>query len=216
MPKPSIFIAIPNQGSICTELNCTLNMWAADPTYDISIYTNNDHPLDKARNICVQEFLKTDCDYMFWIDSDMNCPAGTLPLLLAHDKDMVSALSLWWRYDYNTGCYSLIPMAVEGGVIITGKGCTKVDRSNVNCTLIKRKVLEELGPGKFYYDFANSERTELNSSEDYSFCDNVKAAGFDIFVDFDIVASHYKTINILDIFKYVSRAMELKNVNQSK
>lgn len=190
-----------------TELNRTLNIWISSDKYDLSIYTNDDHPLDKARNICVREFLKTDCEYMFWIDSDMNCPLDTLDRLLASDKDMISAICLWWKYIPETGQYTLIPMAVEGGVVITGKGCTKVDRSNVNCTLIKRKVLDKLGPGKFYYDFTNQERTELNSSEDYTFCDAVKAAGYQIFVNFDITASHFKTVDLLDIFKYLSRAM---------
>ena len=209
MLKPKIFIAIPNTGSMRTELNRTLNIWISSGKYDLAIYTNDDHPLDKARNVCVREFLKTDFEYMFWIDSDMNCPIDTLDKLLARGKDMVSAVCLWWKYTQQTGQHALIPMAVKGGVTITGHCCTKVDRSNVNCTLIKRKVLETLGPGKFYYDFSNSERTELNSSEDYTFCDAVKAAGYQIFVDFDIISSHFKTVDVLDIFKYISRAKEM-------
>ena len=210
MPKPKIFIAIPTQGSMRTELARTLNIWISSDKYDLSIYTNDDHPLDKARNICVSEFMKTNCEYMFWIDSDMNCSLDTLDKLLIHDKDMVSAICLWWKYVQETGQHALIPMAVKGEAVISGRGCTEVDRSNVNCTLIKREVLEKLGPGKFYYDFTNQERTELNSSEDYTFCDAVNAAGYQIFVDFDIITSHYKTVDILDIFKYLSNALEVR------
>ena len=150
MPKPKIFIAIPNTGNMRTELTRTLNIWISSGMYDLSIYTNDDHPLDRARNICVEEFLNTDCEYMFWIDSDMNCPFDTLDRLLARNEDMVSALCLWWKYNPQTYQHALIPMAVKGGGTITGQGCTEVDRSNVNCTLIKRKVLEILGPGKLF------------------------------------------------------------------
>ena len=207
---PTIFVAIPNQGIIRTELNRTLNLWIGSGKYDICLYTNDDHPLDKARNICVQKFIESGYEYLFWIDSDMNCPLDTLDKLLAADKSMISAVCLWWNYSPESDSHNIVPMAVRDGKTITGQGCTEVDRSNVNCTLIKRAVLESVGIGKFYYDFANPERTELNSSEDYTFCDAVRAAGYKIYVDFDIVTSHYKVVDILDIFKLLTRALEME------
>lgn len=185
-------------------------MWIGSGKYEITLYTNDDHPLDKTRNICVQEFLKSDCDFIFWIDSDMNCPLDTIDRLLESDKSMISAVCLWWKYVPETGDHCIVPMAVKDNLTITGAGCTEVDRSNVNCTLIRRVVLESVGIGKFYYDFSSPERTELNSSEDYTFCDAVAAAGYKIYVDFNIVTSHFKTIDVLDIFRLLSRAMEMK------
>lgn len=212
---PKIFVAIPNQGCVRTELNRTLNLWIGSGKYEITLFTNDDHPLDKARNICVREFLKSDCEYIFWIDSDMNCPLDTLDRLLDSNKSMISAVCLWWKYNPESDNHSIVPMAVKSGKTITGQGCTEVDRSNVNCTLIKRAVLESVGPGKFYYDFANLEHTELNSSEDYTFCDAVKIAGYKIYVDFDIVTSHFKTVDIRDIFKLLSQIWSVQNVDKS-
>jgi len=212
--QDKIFIAIPNQGCIRTELNRTLNLWIGSGKYDITLYTEDDHPLDKARNICVEQFLKSDCEYIFWIDSDMNCPLNTLDKLLLADKSMISAVCLWWKYVPETDEHCIIPMAVKGGKNITGNGSTEVDRSNVNCTLIKREVMESVGIGKFYYDFSNTERTILNSSEDYTFCDAVKAAGYNIYIDFNIITSHFKTVDVLDIFKLMSRMWGVSNANK--
>ncbi len=50
------------------------------------------HRLAELRNRMLAEFLKTDCDYYFSVDSDILLRKDCLERLISHNKDFVSAL----------------------------------------------------------------------------------------------------------------------------
>src|SRR5688500_3597922 len=47
---------------------------------------------DHNRNLIVQEFLKSDAEWLFWIDSDTMVPMGAVNRMLAHGRTLVSGL----------------------------------------------------------------------------------------------------------------------------
>ena len=49
-------------------------------------------PVDVARNMLTQRFLKSHCDYMWFVDDDNPPALDVLEHLLSHEKDIVSAL----------------------------------------------------------------------------------------------------------------------------
>ena len=203
---PKIFIAMPTTGNMRTELYNILTYWSTSGKYDLTLFVEGKiHPIARSRNVIVSAFLDSDCEYLFWIDSDMSCPIDTLDKLLEHNKEMVSAVAFMWQYVPEMGCCTVMPMATIDNRPVFGNSLMEVNRSNVNCTLIKREVLETLGVGSFRYEYENDRRTTLIGGEDYMFCDEVKAAGYSIYVDFGLVSSHYKTVDLKDIGALLQR-----------
>lgn len=54
-------------------------------------YSGNPY-IAAARNICVHEFFKSDCDEIIFIDSDVGFDKNALSQLISHDKDIVAGV----------------------------------------------------------------------------------------------------------------------------
>ncbi len=158
--------------------------------------------VDVARNVLVENFLRSDCSHLFFLDSDMVFPPNILDLLLKHDKDIVSALYILRKA--HRPCYRFFkdghyhaPEKIELNKLL------EVDALGLGCCLIKRSVLEKLneehaGKPLFKMDYRN--RTEV-LGEDAFFCELVKKAGFKIFVDTGVLVGHFGGIIPESAFK---------------
>jgi hypothetical protein len=102
---------------------------------------------DHNRNLIVEEFLKSDAEWLFWIDSDTTIPMGAVERMLAHGRTLVSGL-YYGKHDphppiayhiYN-GAYAPLDQhrAWEVGEII------EVDSSGMGCALTHRSVFEDI------------------------------------------------------------------------
>jgi hypothetical protein len=138
-----------------------------------------------ARNTIHEQFLQTDCEYLVMLDSDVIPPPNFLDRLLAHHLPIVGG---WYRmkadpyppvvYDFNRideeGIHKYI-MRKEPGT-----GLENVDAAGAGCWLMHRKVAEAVGPRPY----------SLYLGEDLEICRKIKAAGFDVFVDWDVACGH--------------------------
>ena len=102
---------------------------------------------DNSRNMIVNDFLKTDADWLFWIDSDTVVPIGALPRLLSVGKTMVSGLYYGKNdphppiaYHIHNGAYTPIDnnLRWERGEILP------VDMTGFGCMLTHRSVYEDI------------------------------------------------------------------------
>ncbi len=113
--------------------------------------------IDKARNACVLEALRTGADYLMFVDDDNPVPPDTLELMLADDKDIVAAPILG-RVPDKAGRHALCAF-YSSTVDVDGKPLRlyrnietlrdagplhRVDAVGTGCMLIKRRVLEAL------------------------------------------------------------------------
>ncbi|WP_427052015.1 glycosyltransferase family 2 protein [Paenibacillus sp. TC-CSREp1] len=122
--------------------------------------------LAKLRNRLLEEFLKSDCEYLFSVDTDIIIPPHSLQQLIYNDKDI---------------CAMLIrnhPQIKAHNALIHGRHVPEFSKGliPVECTgavyLIKRQVIEA---GVRYANHA--------SGEDAAFCEHAKVLGFNLFVD---------------------------------
>jgi hypothetical protein len=129
-----------------------------------------------AREEAGLHFLKTDADFLLFLDSDMVPPADMLVRLTECDKDIVSALAFRRVPGYE-------PCIFKGEEFYRDypKGLIEVDGTGMACTLIKRKVFEKTPQPWFFPG---------KKGEDLSFCDRVKEAGFKIFCDTTLICGH--------------------------
>jgi len=87
LKKYSIFVAAPMYGGNCSGLFCksTNDLAAMCARYDITLkfyYLFNESVISRARNYCVDEFLRSDCTHLMFIDSDIGFnPKDVLSLL---------------------------------------------------------------------------------------------------------------------------------------
>lgn len=130
--------------------------------------------LAELRNALLDEFLKSDCDYLFSIDSDviLDSTVSILDLVL-NDKDIVS------------GLIRNSPTLFAHNILIKGKqpkklklGLIPVDTTGA-VYLIKREVIES-GVRYGYHKYG----------EDYIFCESADDNNFGIYCDTTIQATH--------------------------
>jgi len=200
--KPSVFIAMPNLGQLAVGHTQNLLEWVMSgkyrwqwkPIVGVS-------PYDRARNKCHEEFMKSGCEYMLFMDADTVPPVDALDRLLEAGKDMISATVQ--TIQAHDGEARLIPVALRwneedpedvGLKAHFGSGIEEVDATTLACTLIRRKVMKAVGLRAFQFDYTDEYGTD-GCGEDIFFNRLVKSAGFSIWNHYGILCSHHKMID---------------------
>lgn len=131
--------------------------------------------------------LKSGCDYILWLDSDMVFPADTLQRLLIHDKDFVTGIYFQRRGDHAPVIYSGVDEV--GRVVYADYPKDKlfqVAACGFGCVLMKTKVIQEVAKASGGATFQ-----PLNGiGEDLSFCYRWQQAGGEIWCDPTIKLGH--------------------------
>lgn len=158
-----------------------------------AIIFNLDVPLPLSRNLLCRQALEMNADFLLFLDIDMIYPRNFIYHLLAARADVVSPLYFKKAPPYAPVCAHrrsddrqlLVPLLeYERGVV-------EVDVTGCGGMLIRREVLEKIGHPWFAYDVYEP-TGEMTVSEDVTFCEKVKAAGFKVCVDTRIVAGHIR------------------------
>lgn len=193
--EPKVFIAVPTMGHIKTELVSCLIHWRMSLKGVIHA-TCGVSPVDHARNEIVRKFLTTNCTHLFMVDADTIPPNDAIQKLLDLDKPVASGLTHIYRDgSVIPNCFINCKTGAEVSTmeaVIQDTGVREIERCGGSCVLIKREVLEKLG-GKWFQNIWNEDYTGY-TSEDLSFCDKVRAAGFTIWADTSIMCQHSKEI----------------------
>jgi hypothetical protein len=104
--RPKIAIAVPSGRTWeATTANCVAALAAHSAISGIEVCLLNvqSSQISHSRNMTVELALKENCQFIFWIDSDMKFPPDTLLNLLRHNKDIVGA-----TYNRRTPPYSTL------------------------------------------------------------------------------------------------------------
>lgn len=165
---------------------------------------------DFARNSLVDEFLKSEADIIWFLDSDVAPHDDVLEMVLQHDKWELAGAPypvfmappgfrlpqiLFTVYDGRNGGGGLAAADVPN------KGTAYVDGLATGCMFIKRDVFSKLN--KPFFDFTYDKETRaLTGGEDLRFCNKVTALGYKFYVDYSMVCKHYKNVCLLDVNNY--------------
>jgi len=198
--KPYIFIGIPTvDGNISIWNAINIAKWVANrDMYEIRVFPSPYmSPHDWARNTIIETFLQSECNYLFMLDTQTIPVAYYLGVMLAHNVDMVSAIA---QVIQNDGALQpkLIPVAhrLRDGMAqpFWAKGLQECYWTTCACTLIKREVIKALELPAFVFGY--NEYGFRTTGEDYNFCVKVQEAGFKIHVDFNLLCSHFKLLDM--------------------
>lgn len=133
-----------------------------------------------SRNQCVAAALRTECDKLLMIDSDMTFPHDTLVRLLSHGVDIVG------------GVY--VRRGTKNEIIGAPKaagdydGLVAMNQLGTGCILIDMKVFSALP--KPWFRTPPDESIGANIGEDVQFCRDVTARGYDLWADVSIDLGH--------------------------
>lgn len=161
--------------------------------------------VSRARNLLAQDMLDSDCDYLLFIDSDINFEPEDIFRLMA------------WGSDPQKGIVAAVPRtrsenrvyiadldhAEDGSLTMDVMGLVRAKRVATAFMLVRREVFEALDaahPEWRYFD-KRSDRTvpcffdfklaeEGYIGEDFLFCDRVREHGFEVWVDPTITLGH--------------------------
>jgi hypothetical protein len=95
--KPSVFIATPMYGGMCH------GSYAKSVFNTMKLLFDNGHEVQyrdmynnsiitEARNLFTHLFMKSDCDYLFFIDADQSFKAEDVMQMLKEDKDVIGGV----------------------------------------------------------------------------------------------------------------------------
>lgn len=164
---------------------------------------------DFARNAYVEEFLKSDCDIMWFLDSDVVPGPKTLDLITEHgDKWQLAGcpypvFMTQKGWDGPQVVFTVYNRAASGmyPASIPREGTGFVDGIATGCIFIKREPLLKLT--KPYFEFKyDAETREMTEGEDLGFCRKVNDLGYRFFTDYSMVCKHYKMVDLLDVNNY--------------
>jgi hypothetical protein len=159
--------------------------------------------ISSARNILVDEFMKSDCDSLMFIDSDISFDPNDIFRLLAwtQTKSIVGGV-----YSVKTvpPLYYMTLDDRDGNVIIDDIGLVKAKSIGTGFMMIKRDVIQELircHPEWEYHDRKRDQKLvsifdfkstpEGYYGEDILFCDRARAHGFEVWIDPMIKLGHF-------------------------
>jgi len=207
-----IFCAIPNLGEIATGNVWNLLHWKSDPTLDIEVYLPEGVvPGSRARNVIHQAFLQSDCDALFMLDERTVPQTAYLDKLCYHlrTKDIVSACVQTIQLDAAKQPH-LVPLGFRwhddvGGYLHENSiGLTEIHTGSISCCLVRREVMERVERPAFQTVY-DGEFGEEGMTCDFDFCEKVRAAGYRLWMDYDMLCRHYQRLETKNINAMLNR-----------
>jgi hypothetical protein len=227
MSKIRLYVAVPSTGTVSDIHSFAFRQFEKEYGDKIEfIYPKHcvHRKLhDFARNSMVEDFLASEADIMWFLDSDVVPPPNVLDLITKHGEQWELAGAPYPVFMTPAGyagpqVVMCVYTADEKGMharSVPYSGTNFVDGMATGCIFIKREVFAQLE--KPYFEFKyNPESREITEGEDLGFCMKVNALGYKFFTDFSMVCGHYKNVNLTDVNNYaISYAQQTLDVHHA-
>jgi len=201
---PDVAIAVPHTGSVSMRWAVRLSELEMPPH---TIVTKSTGAIDLAREKTVEDALRTDPDWILFMDSDVVPPRDVFQRLARHGVDIVSGL---YYMDNPDGVHpAMWRLDEEESPAISGydrEGLVNVDAVGFGCLLVSREVIDTLERPWFRWTKGYDDHPwdlqhqgeKPGISEDFYFCHKAQEAGYDIYVDTTVKCMHEKKCLLTD------------------
>jgi hypothetical protein len=148
-----------------------------------------------ARESIVEQFLKSECEALMFIDSDMVFHPLSIYYLERHKLPFVTAKAFKRVAPYQPCFYSKIEEQPDGKCYLEspveyGEGLLPIDGAGMACCLIRREVFDKVQKPYFF--------PRDGWGEDLSFCYKLKQAGVQMYVDTTLQFGHLAQVPIFE------------------
>lgn len=181
-------------------------------------------PIDSNRNMIVQDFLKTDNEWLVFIDDDM------IPKFEFHkifekigDRKIVSAVCIAMQNgipgpiimkrskEKDTSFRHITTDELKSEVV--DGSYVEVDGVGTGFLVIHRSVFEKMPAPWFKFQYKDDGTMGL--SEDYYFGQKAKGLGFKLWVNCDLPTGHTKYVDLYELNKILYKVVSAKKVTAS-
>ena len=185
------------------------------PDY-IFIREDGTGPIHEMRNNIVKTAIKAGATHLMMCDVDQVYHKETVAKLLSRNLPVVSAL-VHRRYPpFDSLMMKLVD--VGGGISVYQSiddweegALVEVDATGCGCIMYQMSVFEKM-PAPWFKNRQNPDGSPIG--EDFGFCQDLKAAGYRIFVDTSVPAGHLATMIISTATSKLYRAMKTKRAQE--
>lgn len=211
-----LFIAIPAyDGKVSIKLAYTLaQLMPMALRVGVSVklgHVSGCSIITMARNMLVDQFLKSDCTDLLFIDADVIAEPDHILRLMAQsgDKDITAGAYPRRRKDK---MFFMDLHYDENGDLEFDGSMMRINRVGTGFMLVRRNVVEALAERAQTYlgqdgvsQMANVFEFQLKDGmfvgEDYAFCDAARALGYKVWLDVEISLPHVGTEEFTNDFK---------------
>lgn len=165
---------------------------------------------DAARNGIVEDFLATDCDVLWFLDSDVVPAPHVAELLTLHWDKWKCAGAPYPIFMHHSGeaerqivftAYKNVDGTGLRPSRIPNEGQEFVDGLATGCLFIKREVFSQLQKPYFEFKYDPVTRAPVEG-EDLGFCLKAAKLGIQFYTDYSMVCKHYKNVELLEMNDY--------------
>ena len=164
-----------------------------------------------ARNMLVDQFLKSDCTELLFIDADVIAEVDDIMRIVAQSGDKDVTAGMYPRRAKDKKFFLDFYLDENNDLEFDG-AMMRADRVGTGFMLIRRHVIETLaakaqkyvgqdGVGQIANVFEFSMADGQFIGEDYTFCDKARAEGYTIWVDVEISLPHIGAFEFTNDFK---------------
>lgn len=212
----SIFIGIPTyDGKLSIKLAYTLAaLMPMALKHGITVklgHVSGCSIITMARNMLVEQFLKSDCTELLFIDADVIPQPEDILRLVAQSGDKDVTAGMYPRRAKDRKFFLDFYLNEEGDLEFDS-AMMRANRVGTGFMLIRRHVIEQIaersdkylgqdGVGQVANVFEFSMLDGKFVGEDYTFCDKAIATGFKVWVDVEICLPHVGVEEFTNDFK---------------
>jgi len=183
---PSVMIAVPAMEMVNAEFAQHLAMAAANMVANgikINCAFNIGSVITIARRNLTDIFLKSDFDYIWWVDSDMKFPIDAPIRLLKRGKAIVGCNYRRRRFPNPnfTGMMGTNGNFTEFQTTDDSPPMELIDVLPHGCVLVHRSVYEKMPQPHYLQEYIPELNLEIG--EDIYFCQKAQQAGFEVWCD---------------------------------
>lgn len=153
------------------------------------------------RNLIIEKMLsEPDFTHILFLDDDVLVPPDMLIRLLSHDKDIVSGLYLMRNFPHRPILFSEARLSGHclNTVLVDGmEGLIPIVNCGLGAVLIKREVFEAME--KPWITLGELEADHW--CDDISFFNRVRAKGFELFCDLDVLCGHCASVTVAPTYQ---------------
>lgn len=210
--RPQVFVGIPVHYNPTVSFSMSILMLEREYK-NVNLHWNvGDSHIDRARNNIVHEFLKTEIEWLFFLDSDLQFEPDILDRLISHGKSFVTGIYAKKKVGGPHWCINVMPGEgqKEGELVEpNAQGLYRVREGATGCMIVHRSVIQDLIDKRLVKRYTDDSTLEEKHavfdsgvyydkelkrtrwlSEDWAFSHLARLAGYEIWADSKVICKH--------------------------
>ena len=180
---------------------------------DFTLIHADNGPIDTLRNDIVEKALAIGATDLIMMDTDMVYDPKTITSLLSHNLPVVGALCFRRYPPFDSIMLRIIDECRYESIDDWEEGAlVEVDATGAGCLMFDMAIFRKMPYP--WFRFQKNPDNGMVIGEDIGFCQDLKAAGYKIFVDTSVPADHLTTLSVNRATNNLYRAM--KTAQQKK